>query len=78
MARFTRTDLRALAAECSVGVTYYNPGDNPKYRVHAQPGADYFDGTGIFTGTVPECRAFILGMRFGRTAGTVSTKGGDA
>ena len=78
MARFTRTDWRDLAAECSVTVTYYNPGDGGKFRVHPHPGADYFDGTGIFTGTAAECHAFILGMRFGRTAGSVSTKGGDA
>lgn len=66
MARVTRKDLQDLAAEMGVAVTYYNPGDGIKYRVHRAPGADYFDGSGIFTGTAAECRAFILGVRCGR------------
>lgn len=86
MARVTRKDLQNLAAECAVGVTYYNPGDGTKYRVHRAPGADYFDGSGIFTGTAAECRAFILGVRCGRVmsptfpalADITLPKGGDA
>ena len=60
--RLTLTEVREAAARAGLAVQSWSPGDGPRYRVFDNPGADYFDGDGLFTAlSLREVLAFILG-----------------
>lgn len=62
--------LVQAAQRAGLEVTHYSPGDGLRIRFHlAGKGADYFDGSELFTACgQPEARAWLAGFMAGRLA----------